>query len=158
MTIEIHLRDLASFSYVPQIYPHLEFLHISEWDVWKVLQRECAERIKDWELSSRTNAVTKMFNSAMVIKRIDEIDDPVFFLFGQHSATKKTYIVVNLKNYLASVHHSQEINDFEHKICRNNDEDGGKEIVQRSKGDCMLLNGRAVSIISNMLAACSTIF
>jgi hypothetical protein len=149
MTIENHLRDLASFIYVPQIFPNLEFMRISEWDVWKVLQRECAERIKDWELGSRTNAVTKMFNSAMVIKRTDEIDDPVFFLFGQHSATKNTYIVVNLKKYLASVHHSQEINDFEHKSCHNNDEDG-KAIVQISKGDSILLNARAVSIISNM--------
>lgn len=153
LTLENQLRDLASFKFIKNIFPDLEQAQILDWVIWKVLRKECEDRMKDWELSgNRVNVVTKLFNSEMLIKRIDEIDDPVFVLSGHHSSRKKSIIVVKLKQFLSGTEHTKLINDYELSTCAEDDDN------MRANKQLPAQNTQSLSIIANMQMTLGSFF
>ena len=150
MTVERTLRNLFAFKFIKHIYPEQEKMRLLDWDIWKVLQTTCAERLKDWELSgNRANVVTKLFTADMLIKRENDIEDPVFVLAGQHSNLKRSFIVVHLKEYLTTVKHSAHVNEFEHQSCSAGG-DGDNDNERSNSRPKPFLNTQALSIVLNM--------
>jgi hypothetical protein len=148
--VERTLRNLFAFKFIKHIYPEQEKMRLLDWDIWKVLQTTCAERLKDWELSgNRVNVVTKLFTADMLIKRENDIDDPVFVLAGQHSNLKRSYIVVHLKEYLTTVKHSAHVNEFEQQSCSAGG-DGDNDNERSNSRPKPFLNTQALSIVLNM--------
>ena len=150
LTVERTLRNLLSFKFIKHIYPEQVNMRLLDWDIWKVLQTTCAERLKDWELSgNRANVVTKLFTADMLIKRENDIDDPVFVLAGHHSNLKRSFIVVHLKEYLTSVKHSTHVNEFEQQSCSDGG-DGDNHNERSNLRPKPFLNTQALSIVLNM--------